>query len=299
MGRDCADVAATLHAHLCEHDWHGYDWGARWGDGEGTCEVEVGGETFSVEQGDRDCSSSVIECWREALRGTAYEGALDGATYTGNMRSVLVGSGLFEWKPMSFTAQRGDVYLSESSHTAMCQSAVPDVLSEFSINENGGCYGGQVGDQTGRESSVHAYYDFPWDGILHYNGKADGGARDEADGKIRYRVFTREHGWLGWMRGLVDEQGDPEDFAGDAGCWIYDAQFEGVDWYRLERADGSEALNGGGNTASPVTGVVLPTGVYQAHWLGAKPGWGKWECGDSDGGAGKDRDSPLDMVRVR
>lgn len=173
MARDCADVAAALHAHLCEHDWHGYDWGARWGDGEGVCQVTVGGESFEVEQGDRDCSSSVIECWREALRGTAYEGTLDGATYTGNMRSVFCASGLFEWKPMSFTAQRGDVYLNEANHTAMCQTAVPDMLSEFSINENGGCYGGKVGDQTGRESRVRAYYDYPWDGILHYNGAAD------------------------------------------------------------------------------------------------------------------------------
>ena len=168
-----ANVAATLHHHLCTHDWHGYDQHARWGDGEGVCSVTVDGKAYAVEQGDRDCSSSVIECWRAALKDTSYEGRLNGATYTGNMRSVFVASGLFEWKPMSFIAQRGDIYLNEVNHTAMCQTPSPDMLSEFSINEKGAITGGKVGDQTGRESRIAPYYDYPWDGILHYNGKAD------------------------------------------------------------------------------------------------------------------------------
>ena len=168
-----ANVAATLMEHLCAHDWHGYDQTRRWGDGEGTCTVAVDGRAYEVEQGDRDCSSAVIECWRAALRGTPYEGALDGATYTGNMRAAFTRSGLFEWQPMTYVAQRGDVYLNEGAHTAMCVSAVPDMLAEFSINEHGGITGGAVGDQTGRESWVHAYYDYPWDGILRYVGPAD------------------------------------------------------------------------------------------------------------------------------
>lgn len=168
-----ARIAAELHKHLCQHDWHGYDQNRRWGDGEGTCSVSVDGVTYEVEQGDRDCSSSIIECWRVALKGTPYEGKLDKATYTGNMRDVFVKSGLFEWKPMSFVAQTGDIYLNERDHTAMCQSAIPDMLSEFCIAENGGIFAGQVGDQSGRESWIHAYYDYPWNGILHYNGKAD------------------------------------------------------------------------------------------------------------------------------
>lgn len=171
------EVAARLHAHLCEHGWHGYTQGAgRWGDGEGACTLDVDGATYSVEQGDRDCSSSVIDCWRQALKGTPYEGALDGATYTGDMRRVFVGSGLFAWRPMGdgYIAQRGDVYLNERDHTAMCQSAEPDMLSEFCINEFGGITGGQVGDQTGAESRIRPYYDYPWDGVLAYNHEADG-----------------------------------------------------------------------------------------------------------------------------
>ena len=77
---DLANVAATLMEHLCTHNWHGYtQGGGRWGDGEGVCSVTVEGKTYSVEQGDRDCSSAVIDCWKQALKGTSYEGALDAA----------------------------------------------------------------------------------------------------------------------------------------------------------------------------------------------------------------------------
>lgn len=174
---NCANIAATLMEHLVTHDWHGYTQGSgRWGDGEGFCYVDVDGDQYKVEQGDRDCSSAVIDCWQQAISKTKYAGALGGATYTGDMRSVFVNSGLFVWHPMSdgYIAQRGDIYLNEASHTAMCTSAVPDMLAEFSINEFGGITGGVTGDQTGNESRIAPYYDFPWDGILQYNGGADG-----------------------------------------------------------------------------------------------------------------------------
>lgn len=175
-----ANVAATFHRRQVDDARFGYTQGAgRWGSGQiEWWECEGVRAPFVI--GDRDCSSSVIDCWREALRGSAYEGALDAATYTGNMRAVFVGSGLFDWHPMGdgYIAQRGDVYLNEANHTAMCQSAVPDMLSEFLSNEFGGIVGGQIGDQTGGESLMRAYYD-AWDGILAYNGKADGGVEQE------------------------------------------------------------------------------------------------------------------------
>ena len=57
----------------------------------------------------------------------------------------------------------------------MCNDGTADLLAEFSISETGGI-DGEPGDQTGRESWVHDYYNGRWDGILHYNGKADGTA---------------------------------------------------------------------------------------------------------------------------
>lgn len=162
------EAAVQVMEHLCSHEWHGYTQGSgRWGDGEGHCTVTVDGVQYRTEQGDRDCSSAVISALQAAGFNTG------GASYTGDMRQCLVAQG-WQWHPMSsgYIAQRGDIYLNEVNHTAMCTSAMPDMLAEFSSNEFGGIRGGQVGDQTGEESVIRGYYDFPWDGILHWPNHA-------------------------------------------------------------------------------------------------------------------------------
>ena len=164
------EIAAQIHRKMATDSRFGYSWEERWGAKPETWTID--GKKYTINVGDYDCSSSCITAWKLALTYTKYKGALDGATYTGNMREVFVGSGLFEWKPMSFLAHTGDLYLNEENHVAMCQTQTPDILSEFSWGDNG-AYGNKRGDQTGQESSVHGYYDYPWDGILHYNGKAD------------------------------------------------------------------------------------------------------------------------------
>ena len=164
------EIAAYIHRKMCEDNRFGYSWEERWGAKPEIWTIDGG--KYIINVGDYDCSSSCITAWNVALSNTKYKGALEGATYTGNMREVFVGSGLFVWKPMSFLAAPGDLYLNEENHVAMCQTQEPDVLSEFSWGDNG-AYGNRRGDQSGAESSVHAYYDYPWDGILHYNGKAD------------------------------------------------------------------------------------------------------------------------------
>ena len=169
------EVAAYFHKRMAEDPRFGYTQGSgRWG--SGTAEPWTFQDvTGWFRPGDRDCSSSVCDCWNEALNGSSYEGALSGATFTGNMRSAFVNSGLFVWHPRGdgYIAQTGDVYLNETQHTAMCQSAVPDMLTEALHNEFGGITGGQIGDQTGGEFVYRAYWDFPWDGILEYNHLAD------------------------------------------------------------------------------------------------------------------------------
>ncbi len=180
------EIAVQLMEHLCNHDWHGYSQVSRWGDGEGTCPVAIGGKTYYLEQGDRDCSSAIVSAFEAAGISCG------GASYTGNMRSCMVGTGNFKWHPMSsgYIAQRGDVYLKEGAHTAMCTSAVPDMLAEFSISETGGIDGAE-GDQTGRESYIHAYYDYPWDGILECVCKdTDGGSSGNAGSGQTYKVGT-------------------------------------------------------------------------------------------------------------
>ena len=74
-------------------------------------------------------------------------------------------------------------------------------MSEFSINEFGDVYGGQTGDQTGGESRINGFYNYPWSCTLHYNGKADGSSKPSpspsptpVDGEPEYAIYTAETG---------------------------------------------------------------------------------------------------------
>ena len=170
-----AQRAAMLHMHLVEHSKHGYTQGPdRWGIESSVCKVCVDGVTYTLNAGDRDCATSVTEVWQQVLKGTDYEGVLDAATYTGNMKQVFLASGLFEWVDVS-KAKLGDIYLkpktaSEWGHASICQGNGRN--SEFLSNEMGTSLGGKVGDQTGREGLIQNYWGFA-KGVLHYNGKAD------------------------------------------------------------------------------------------------------------------------------
>ena len=164
------EVAALIMRHLCTHDKHGYTQDMKGRQGTGTETIDIYGVKYTIKSGDRDCSSAVI---------SAYEAAgisCGGASYTGNMKKCMTETGNFAWRSMNFVAQMGDTYLNEKCHTAMCLSAEPDVLMEFSINEKGTALGGRTGDQKqkgeqdftyGRgESHLKLYYDYPWNGIL-------------------------------------------------------------------------------------------------------------------------------------
>lgn len=179
------EVAALIMRHLCTHKDHGYtqDMDRRWG--KGTETIDIYGHKYTIKSGDRDCSSAVISAFEAAGISCG------GATYTGNMRKCMISTGNFKWRPMSFVAQMGDVYLNEACHTAMCLSAEPDVLMEFSINEKGTATGGKQGDQKqvgdydekyGRgESHLRMYYNYPWGGILEC-------VNDEVAFEIEYEV---------------------------------------------------------------------------------------------------------------
>ena len=173
---DYGKAAAAAHKQMCTNPGFGYTMalGSRWGQtGKGYISGSLGGIKWRIKIGDRDCSSSSIDAWKAVLANTKYAHALDGAVNTQNIERVFVASGLFVRKPMSFLAEPGDLYLSPGHHVAMCQTQHPDILSEFRINEKGGAYGGRVGDQTGKESWVRSYYNYPWKMIIHYNGKLD------------------------------------------------------------------------------------------------------------------------------
>lgn len=312
------EIAAYIHKRMVEDERFGYDWSERWGANAETWTID--GKKYTIDVGDYDCSSSTITAWRLALEHTDYEGALDGATWTGNMRSVFVGSGLFEWEPMSFIADTGDLYLNEQDHVAMCQTQYPDMLSEFSWGDNG-AYGNQRGDQSGWEAHMGYYYDYPWNGILHYNGKADSdGGYDDSDypdDEVRYRVSTDPEGdeWLDEMIGEYDTGGSGDDFAGEMGeavCWL---AIGGVDKYRVytrangwlpwvHRYDIHDLENGCAGDGSPIQGVQIKdkTVRHAVHILGN--GWyddmvGEHDTGGSSDPFAGDLVNEIDAVRIR
>ena len=195
------EAFARLMEHMCAHDGdrgHGYSQYDRWGDGT-TEDVDLGdGVTVTVAGGDRDCSSGIISCLRAVGVDT------HGATYTGNMREELLKTGLFEWQRMGVaSARRGDIYLNETHHTAMCTCADPDMLAQFSRSETHGI-DGETGDQDGYESNIRSYYSYPWDGKLVWlddgetsrtnedeSADADADAvPDEGEGAV-YRLYNR------------------------------------------------------------------------------------------------------------
>ena len=164
------EVAALLMRHRCTHNAHGYTQEMSKRMGSGTETVYIYGVPYVIKGGDFDCSGALIDSYEAAGISCG------GATYTGNMKERMVKTGNFVERSMKFIAQMGDSYLNEDNHTAMCLSAEPDVLMEFSINEKGTVLGGKPGDQKqsgeydetyGRgESHLALYYDYPWDCIL-------------------------------------------------------------------------------------------------------------------------------------
>lgn len=302
-------VAVELTKHLVTHKWHGYSQVSRWGDGEGVCNVTVDGKTYQVNQGDRDCSSAIISAFEAAGISCG------GATYTGNMRQCMCATGNFRWHEMTegYIAGPADVYLNEANHTAMCLTSVPNELMEFSISETGGIDGAE-GDQTGRESLIRAYYDYPWDGILEcINTESANGVMidtlvsvNTGSGELtipKYRVYTAEDGWLEWMLGLVCEDGCGDDYAGIPGHLIRNVQIENLGqngWFRLNMKQQGELEKNQQNEdmSDYVIGITvyydtpnpIAMGYHEAKYRVSplNRAYLKWEYDDKNNGAGDD-----------
>lgn len=126
----------------------------------------------------------------------------------------------------------------------------------------------------------------------------------------RYRVYTKEHGWLPWMQGLVSADGSGDDFAGEPGCWIYDFEWDAPagSWFQLTLEGGEVLAKNQHNDAheKAVIGITLyyvtpepgVTGFYAAKYRVAEPGkdYYKFELDDQDDGAGGV--GPIDRVQL-
>lgn len=137
--------------------------------------------------GETDCSALVLHALKEA----GFD--VGNATYTGNMRSNLTARG---WKVVAVNGnpQPGDILLNDVHHVAVYIGG--GKLAQASIDERGKATGGQGGDQTGRETNISPYYNYPWNCYLRWTGTNDSGSTPPSTstgGKIKMKSFkTKE-----------------------------------------------------------------------------------------------------------
>ena len=117
--------------------------------------------------GETDCSALVIHCAKEA----GFD--VGSASYTGNMRAQFTQRG-WTVKPNNGNPQVGDILLNDINHVAVYIGN--GKLAQASIDERGKISGGQGGDQTGRETNVSNYYNYPWNCYLRWTGSGSSGS---------------------------------------------------------------------------------------------------------------------------
>lgn len=131
--------------------------------------------------GETDCSALVLHALKEA----GFD--VGNATYTGNMRSNLTARG---WKVVAVNGspKAGDILLNDVHHVAAYIGG--GKLAQASIDENGRATGGKGGDQTGRETNISPYYNYPWNCYLRWTGTNDSGSTPPSTstgGKIKMK----------------------------------------------------------------------------------------------------------------
>lgn len=243
------EAFAQVMEHLVTHDGgsgHGYSQYSRMGDGTTESIRLSDGTTVTIAGGDRDCSSAVITALRAVGINTF------GASYTGNMKAELLKTGLFVWQAMGkASAKRGDIYLNERHHTAVCVSpygsARGDLLAQFSISERG-TITGTKGDQNGRESNIKPYYTYPWDGKLVWksDGKTLNGTNTEVADNTDPDLGDTRYWGPKFNRAIQKQLGTTVDGV-ISGQWLVNkthfwATDGGVEWAKTGKGVGSDMV---------------------------------------------------------
>lgn len=124
---------------------------------------------FNSAGGNCDCSSLVIHCLREAGFDTG------SATYTGNLSGQMTARG-WQRLPVDGNPHAGDILLNDANHVAVYLGG--GMLAQASISEYG-TIAGNAGDQTGGETNISPYYNYPWDCYLRFAGTQSTPTREE------------------------------------------------------------------------------------------------------------------------
>lgn len=130
--------------NLAKDDYYGYQWGG-WG------------------PRDYDCGHAVIT----ALQTAGIPAKDHGATYTGNMRPVLLELGFKDVTAgvnldTGSGLKRGDILLNHANHVAVYTGSKQLVHARSSEGNS------IPGDQNGREVCIQDYFNYPWDCVLRY-----------------------------------------------------------------------------------------------------------------------------------
>lgn len=170
--------------YWCNQANLGYDQYNRW-------DIRPGGEC--------DCSSLVIFALREAGFDTG------SASYTGNLSENLTKRG-WQRLPVDGHPQPGDILLNDAHHVAVYIGN--GQLAQASISERG-TITGAAGDQTGRETNVRAYYNYPWNCYLRYPVPSSG--RIDEDGICGHDTICKWQQVMGTpVDGVISGQVRPD-----------------------------------------------------------------------------------------
>lgn len=183
---------------------------------------------------DFDCSSFVIAAWQQA--GVPLKDK--GATWTGNMREVLLACG-FKIVTASVNLKtgeglhRGDILLRDRSpdhqqdHAASCVGGGKVVHARSSEGN------AQTGDQSGNEIRVQPYWDHGWDDVFRFPETVDYDEDGEPDPEIIHPDQRRAyyHIQLGDGCKSKGQQSQPQIRAWQSFlvCWEYDIGPDGID----------------------------------------------------------------------
>lgn len=161
--------------YWCEEANLGYDQSNRW-------DIRVGGEC--------DCSTLVYWCMWEAGLLKKPSNYKSKTLYTGTIKKDLTAAG---WKVVSNNGnpKKGDVLLASGHHVAVCIDNSKRIANA-SIDENGKASGGKAGDQTGKETRVRSYYNYPWDCYLRYSGSGSSSNGSNASGGKSIATVAQE-----------------------------------------------------------------------------------------------------------
>lgn len=220
---------------------------------ETACEVwSLGYDQYEraniYDGGECDCSSLVIWCLQQGGFDTG------NASYTGNMSSELCARGWSRINPDGYP-ERGTILLNDTDHVALALGS--GLLGQASIDENGNIYGGEAGDQSGWETNIRSYYDYPWDCYLVYDGEDDTGDGSSSTvsslvAPVKYAVAGANHKFYGELENLSSPEGD--GFAGETGEEIYYLKMDFPGWYQVKTRNGWLGKNEEGD-GTPILGI--------------------------------------------